>query len=137
MGYRSSVASVVYTWEENEWPVLKLFVEENFPKGELTECIEPFNAKGTRRNCVHNFWGYKFVCEDVKWYDNYPFVKDFNKFTQRLCILIDGEGLGIDKKENWAYEFVRIGEELDDVEREGAGDHAFLIDVSRSFHFNI
>ena len=45
--------------------------------------------------------------------------------------------MGIDKKENWAYEFIRVGEDIEDIERDGAGDHSFLIDVDRTINFNI
>lgn len=139
MGYRSCVASVIYTWEENEWPLLKLFVEENFPKGQLEECLEPFKSERTTitRGYVRSYWGYKFICEDVKWYDSFPSIKGFNEFAQKLCCLIDGEGVGIDRKENWAYEFIRVGEDIEDIERDGAGDHSFLIDVSREIQFNL
>jgi len=137
MGYRSCVASVIYTWEENEWPLLKLFVEENFPKGQLAECLTPFENNGRRGPNRTTFRGYKFMCDDVKWYESYPFVQGFNEFAQKLCCLIDGEGVGIDRKENWAYEFIRVGEDMEDIEREGAGSYAYLIDVSREIQFNI
>ena len=134
MGYRSCVASVIYTWEENEWPLLKLFVEENFPKGQLAECLTTFEGKA-KPNRIYR--GYKFMCDDVKWYESYPFVQGFNEFAQKLCYLIDGEGEGIDRKENWAYEFIRVGEDMEDIEREGAGSYVYLIDVSREIQFNI
>jgi len=130
MGYRSCIASVIYTWDEDEWPLLKLFVEENFPTGELRECLVPFEGKG-KPDRVYR--GYKFTCDDVKWYESYPFVQGFNGFADRLKELIDDAKDG----REWAYEFIRLGEDVEDIERDGAGSYAYLLDVSREIQFNM
>ena len=50
--------------------------------------------------------------EDVKWYDSYPDVIQFNEFIEAFVELADDD----ESKLTWAYEFVRFGEELNDIE---------------------
>jgi hypothetical protein len=52
-----------------------------------------------------------FKCEDVKWYESYP---DVAVFTQMLPLIEELE---------YCYEFVRVGEESDDIEHESSADN--------------
>ena len=129
MGYRSCVASVIYTWEENEWPLLKLFVEENFPKGQLAECLTPFENNGRRGPNRTTFRGYKFMCDDVKWYESYPDVACHDALIELAGEWANDE----DNKSEIAFVFVRIGEETDDVEERCGGDYDYdWVQVHRS-----
>ena len=129
MGYRSCVASVIYTWEENEWPLLKLFVEENFPKGQLAECLTPFENNGRRGPNRTTFRGYKFMCDDVKWYESYPDVACHDALIEFAGEWVNDE----DNKSEIAFVFVRIGEETDDVEERCGGDYDYdWVQVHRS-----
>ena len=49
MGYRSEVRAAFYTTRKEEWPALKLFVEENFPK-DLGNDLHLITSEG--------MWGY-------------------------------------------------------------------------------
>jgi len=116
MGYRSVVEAVFYTREKGQAPLLKLYVDENFPKNEeLRECLTPIKA--------NNAWGYQFICDDVKWYESYTFVQEFNEFAERFS--------NFGKEKNWAYEFVRLGEEADDVEEVRSDNADFILSVRR------
>jgi len=116
MGYRSDVAAVFYTKDAEQWGALRLFVDENFPdtlRGEL----EPI---GSIRYC-----GYKLSLTDTKWYDGHDEVKAFNAFVSRYKELAD--------EVPWQYEFIRIGEDADDIEEDINGtDVGNVLRVERS-----
>jgi hypothetical protein len=118
MGYRSEVTAVFYTNEKDEWPLLKLFVDENFPK-DLDdylheECEEPRSR-----------WGIVLRLDDYKWYDSYPEVQAFNEFEERFT--------SMDKCHDgtWAFEFARIGEETDDIEERSSNHADYILRVVR------
>jgi hypothetical protein len=100
MGYRSDVIAVFYATPDKAAAV-KLFVDENFPE-ELAGNLRPINNG--------RYAGYMFEDEHVKWYDNYPEVMAFNRFVSNFLELAEQEEI------QWAYEFVRIGEDSDDTE---------------------
>lgn len=111
MGYRSEITAVFYTNKKDEWPLLKLFVDENFPK-DLSNCLR-VECEETRGR-----WGFVFRVDDYKWYESYPEVQEFNEFEERFKSMGKCGVEGV-----WACEFVRIGEETDDIE-ERSSDHA-------------
>jgi hypothetical protein len=118
MGYRSDIKAVFYTEQEEKWPVLKLYLDENFPNEEWS--LKPIKSK----HC----YGYVFSADDVKWYPNYTDVAAFNKFVDAYRNLISS---GEDSFP-WVYEFVRIGEDTTDIELDSEGNCSYLLSVSRS-----
>ena len=103
MGYRSNVTAIFYCHNQDDYPSMKLFVEENIGgtfKEDLTE------EESNERKYI------KFYLEDVKWYDSYSDVIQFNEFIEAFVELADDD----ESKLTWAYEFVRFGEELNDIE---------------------
>ena len=103
MGYRSEVTAIFYCHNQDDYPSMKLFVEENIGgtfKEDITE------EESNERKYI------KFYLEDVKWYDSYPDVIQFNEFIEAFVELADDD----ESKLTWAYEFVRFGEELNDIE---------------------
>ena len=103
MGYRSEVTAIFYCHNQDDYPSMKLFVEENIGgtfKEDITE------EESNNRKYI------KFYLEDVKWYDSYSDVIQFNKFIKAFVELADDD----ESKLTWAYEFVRFGEELNDIE---------------------
>jgi len=124
MGYRSVVEAVFYTRDKEQAPLLKLYVDENFPKnGELRECLTPINAP--------KVWGYHFICDDVKWYESYTFVQEFNEFAEKFVGFSESKEGADAKQLNWAYEFVRLGEDTGDIEEERSDNADFILSVSR------
>jgi hypothetical protein len=124
MGYRSAVEAVFYTRNEEEWPILKLYIDENFPKFWADEgdedTLKPIKAT--------NVWGYHFIANNVKWYESYPEIQEFNEFAGKfLKLLAENERA----RPTWAYEFVRIGEEMNDIEEERSENAEFILCVSR------
>ena len=127
MGYRSVVDAVFYTRNEEEAPLLKLYVDENFPRNEeLRECLTPINAP--------KVWGYHFICDDVKWYESYTFVKEFNEFMVKFNQLLSENERA---RPTWAYEFVRLGEDTSDIEEERSDNADFILSVRREIELNI
>ena len=121
MGYRSVVDAVFYTRNEEELPILKLYVDENFPRNEeLRECLTPINAPRE--------WGYHFICDNVKWYESYTFVKEFNEFVVKFNQLLTENERA---RPTWAFEFVRLGEDTSDIEEERSDNADFILSVSR------
>ena len=118
MGYRSEVTAVFYTCEKDEWPLLKLFVDENFPE-DLANCL--------REECEEprSRWGFVFHMDDCKWYESYPEVQAFNEFEakfKKISKCADG---------TWACEFARIGEDYNDIDNTSS-DHAdYVLRVER------
>ena len=118
MGYRSDVHAVFYTTRKEELPLLKLYVDENFPD-ELRCHLGAINS--------NRIYGYEMVYEDVKWYESYDDVKAFNAFKAKYLALLDAQEDG----KKWKFEFVRIGEDIEDVELE-QHDSECVLSVSRS-----
>ena len=116
MGYRSEVKAVFYTEDKEEWPVLKLYMEENFPKELSLELIES-----------SHYYGYVFSAGDVKWYDSDSDVQAFDAFVDAYRNLIDSESSTL----SWVYEFIRIGEDSNDIETDSEGSCSYLLTVSR------
>lgn len=117
MGYRSSIKAVFYTSATEQWPALRLFVDENFPEA-LKGSLEVIGSS--------TYSGYVFSEEDVKWYDGYPDVQAYNKFVEQYTDLVDEGVLP------WMYEFIRIGEDTEDIETASAGGAGYILRVSRS-----
>ena len=120
MGYRSEVMAAFYTTNKDEAPLLKLFIEENWPKeGNLTAYEWLKSDK---------YFGILFYEEDVKWYESFPDVQAFDAFAEKFSEIADSE----EKRSDWHHEFVRIGEEYQDIEikRSHYGDN--ILSVSRA-----
>jgi len=123
MGYRSVVEAVFYTRNEEEYPLLKLYVEENFPKfwqEEDIDCLKPIKA--------NNVWGCHFIADNVKWYESYPEIREFNEFVVKFNQLLTENERA---RPTWAYEFVRLGEETEDIEEERSENADFILSVCR------
>jgi hypothetical protein len=126
MGYRSAVEAVFYTRKQEEYPLLKLYVEENFPKfwrDEDIDCLKPIKAS--------NVWGCHFIADNIKWYESYPEIQEFNQFADKFTEFADSKENMPEKQLSWAYEFVRIGEQSDDVEEERSENADFILCVRR------
>lgn len=120
MGYRSDVTIIVYpnSRHRDKFAALKLFIDENLP--------DEFevNGKGEER------YLYCFI-NSRKWYDGYEEVDKYNKLFSEWDEMfadpddpIAKEGLRAEPIFN--YEFMRIGEEYEDVEyhQSCGADHA-------------
>ena len=119
MGYRSDVHALFYTTTKEDLPVLKLYMEENYPK-DLHD-LEEISS--------NRIYGYEMKYENVKWYSDYEDVKAFTAFRTKYLALLDAQE---ENGKEWAFEFVRIGEDTEDVECEQSMASIGVLSVSRS-----
>ena len=96
MGYRSDVTAVFYAENEDDFPVIKLWVDENIKD-------ETYEQRGDYL---------LFEIHDVKWYDGYPEVQAFHQAMVDFADTFDGQ----EGRPKGRYEFVRLGEERGDIE---------------------
>jgi hypothetical protein len=117
MGYRSDVKALIYpaNGDQNllEYDKLKLLFNTTF-QDVFTSWGEDYFEWDDRHRVL------MFDANSVKWYDAYPEIKTFVKF------LADVQELG------YEYEFIRIGEEDDDVETDSTGDAEGFMYVQRT-----
>ena len=123
MGYRSEVTAIFYCHNQDDYPSMKLFIDENIG-GTFEEDIT--EEESNNRKYI------KFYLEDVKWYDSYSDVIQFNKFIKAFVELADDD----ESKLTWAYEFVRFGEELNDIEVTDSNGADNVLHVYRGVDLN-
>ena len=134
MGYRSDVGVLIYPTRGSTTPMsddtLKL---SNISRIEKYEALK--TLMGTTFKHVDDAFGdcvewlddrhtLKFFIEYVKWYPDYPDVSDFMRFLD--CI----QDLG------YEYEFMRIGEDADDVEEQRTPDSDYNLSLHRTISFD-
>ena len=130
MGYRSDVTMIMYPSADHrdKFALLKLYVDENLP--------DEFKVIGEGNG------GYLYCyIEGVKWYDSYEevqkYTKAFNEWDEMFADPDDPsakEGLQADPI--FHYEFMRIGEDYEDVEyhQSYGADHA--LNMSREIYID-
>jgi hypothetical protein len=124
MGYRSNVGALFYTTDPANEALLKLFVDENFSKDEwMRGALRWFSTP--------NAAGYAFEVDDVKWYESYSDVKGFNAFVDKFTSFFDGKTAATPAS-FWAYEFVRMGEDYNDIEVVRDGPDRCMLGIRRS-----
>jgi hypothetical protein len=126
MGYRSEVAIAIYGPEDAMVPMIA--AQRLDAQSALTmdkDLIErrEYTRNGQRWVILSAYFGW------VEWLEGFP---DVQCWINLLSDIADGwEDTGL------AYEFVRIGEETDDVETDGVGVVKFHLKVSRAIHFDL
>ena len=104
MGYRSSVVCLMYGNNDiGDNTIVKEFVRlrvDAYPDDELKKAFD------------YSGWGVKFECQDWKWYSDYKDIQ----FLEGLFDEFEEAFIGEDGNTAYALEFVRLGEESDDIE---------------------
>ena len=121
MGYRSQVAVVIYGDDRDpeKYALLKTLMNTTFK-----EAYPEFESNAEWHDDKRVL---EFAMEDVKWYDSYS---DVRKFMQMLNDLGDIEGFN--------YEFIRLGEDANDVDEQyGGNDCDHILRVSRSIEVDL
>jgi hypothetical protein len=115
-------------------------VEDESPKYEQLKLL----MATTFKHVVEEFGAYttwmdaervlKFTLNDVKWYPSYQDVQMFEK----MLAVFKGSGDDDEDITGYCTEFVRIGEESDDVEEVNTGhDNRYYLQVRRSIDCNV
>jgi hypothetical protein len=125
MGYRSDVAIAIYGPEKVMVPFLAaqrmttaspLVLEKDYiEQREYTKDGEPWILLTTYQ-------------ESVKWYPSYPCVAAWSALLGEISDNCEQTGL--------TYEFIRIGEENDDIESDYSGDCEWYLNIHRSIVFD-
>lgn len=121
MGYRSDVTIAFYSRDNVNLPgaALKLWFDENYPH---KKALEEWDAKITR--------GDDFVLVeyyDVKWYQGYTHAQDVDRAIRSFESAFDTS----EQNTAAAYEFVRVGEQHDDIEEERSDFADYHVGVRR------
>ena len=124
MGYRSNVGAAIYPRDTSNTAAQRKDKYEALRMLMATRFKSVVDAFGGCEEWVDNALTLQFYIEDVKWYEGY---EDVGTFMQFLKDVVD---LG------YEYEFVRIGEEDDDVERQCSDCSGYTLSVSRQIVFN-
>jgi len=130
MGYRSDVVFLTYPNKREDYPLLKLYVDESIVARarvaiddhdswnyEVVDCDIGVSSNYSRQICLPDgspFLGLQFKFNDIKWYDSYPDVQVLESAMN------DWDENFIDGGEyKFHFEFVRVGEDCNDVEEKG------------------
>lgn len=128
MGYRSDVTMVMYPKRKEDFAMLKLFVAENLPdEFEVHESDSGFR------------YLYCYI-DGVKWYDSYDEVEAYNTaFNEWEQVFADPthDPTRSEHAPICHYEFMRVGEEYEDVQYECSygSDHA--LNLSREVYVDL
>jgi len=129
MGYRSSVVCLMYGNNDiGDNTIVKEFVRSN---------VEVYTSgRGDEGNYIrdafdYSGWGVKFECQDWKWYDSYADIQ----FLEQLFDEFEELVIGDDASEtSYALEFVRVGEEIEDIEQRYRGAVEGRLNLDRTIY---
>lgn len=122
MGYRSDVRAHIYSYRVVGDPDNTVAVADGYARLKLimsTTYKEFMEYWGDSFSWNDNRQFLDFAMSDVKWYDDFPEVKKFMEFLKEIDEL------------DFEYEFVRMGEETDDVERQSSDEADWFLEVRR------
>lgn len=123
MGYRSDVTCIMYTNKPDDkgaGAIMSTWLKQHIHEDDM----DSFEFRDTE---------VIFIAESWKWYDNYlPIQRLMNLFTefdQALCGGADGDG-------ECCLEFMRVGENYDDVEHHDSNNSHGRLSLSRSIQID-
>jgi hypothetical protein len=134
MGYRSNLMVLIYPdvdkveAESPKYDQLKVLMGTTFKH------MSDADGFGEYMTWLDSDHVLKFQLDDVKWYPSYPDVQMFEKMLGTF------KGSGDDEEDITGYctEFVRIGEESDDVEEVHTGhNNHYYLSVRREIDCNV
>jgi len=137
MGYRSDVTIVMYPRLEDDYPMLKLFVEENLPdKFEEHEVERSFASVVFSKGESTVFRYLLLEFDSVKWYEGYEgvdvYTRLFSEWGSKFRNVTDPEGEPL-----FHYEFMRIGEDYEDIVYDCSYGSDHLLNMSREVYIDL
>ena len=123
MGYRSDVTMVMYpsAGHKDKFAALKLYVDENLP--DQFEVV----GEGDGR------YLYCYI-DGVKWYDSYEEVDVYTRaFSEWHYKFTESEN----EEPVFHYEFVRIGEEYEDIVCDRSNNSYMLLNIERNAYIDL
>lgn len=137
MGYRSDVGALFYVRSSlgNTEQIKKAEALFNvWMQTNMEDCPKQLECMFERSDSE-----LQFIAESIKWFSSYDEVNWFTEFANKFCEeLCDNEQLdgGSGLHECFAYEFARIGEELEDNEYVGSENTDWRLSINRSLSFD-
>ena len=126
MGYRSDVTIVMYPKRKEDFAALKLYADETFP--DQFEVHEDNNR-------IEGFRYLMLEFDSVKWYEGYEsvdvYTRAFSEWEDTFRDEADPEGEAI-----FHYEFMRIGEDYEDVVYDCSYGSAHALNMSREIYID-
>lgn len=116
MGYRSNVDILFYPQLRDNFPVMKLWLDENLPGKDLLDCE-------VNEESIY----IRYSCRDVKWYDGYEEIDQIERAIDTFNTLFCQDNSHI----RCEYEMVRIGENTDDIETSYSDGCSWRLYVNR------
>ena len=131
MGYRSDVTIVMYPKRKEDFAALKLYADETFPdKFEVHEV----NFKYSERE--EGFQYLLLEIDSIKWYEGYEevdvYTRAFSKWDTMFIDEYEPEQGSI-----FHYEFVRFGEDYEDIVYDRSVDSDMILGVERKAYISI
>jgi hypothetical protein len=127
MGYRSDVTIVMYPKRKEDFALLKLYADETFPdKFEVHE----------DNNRIEGFKYLLLEIDSVKWYEGYEGVDVYTRAFSEWDTLFRDEAEP-DDAPLFHYEFVRIGEDYEDIVYDRSLDSDMILGVDRNAYISI
>ena len=130
MGYRSDVTMVMYPKRKEDFAALKLYVDETFPdKFEVHYC----DARSQQ------FKGFRYLMlelDSIKWYEGYEEVDVYTRAFSEWDTLFRDEA-ELDDEPLFHYEFVRIGEDYEDIVYDRSVDSDMILNIERRAYLSI
>ena len=113
MGYRSNVVCLMYGNNDiGDNTIVKEFVRSR------VEAYSGDGAAHVKNAFNYDNWGVRFECKDWKWHDSYPDIQFLENLFDEFEELLIGDDAS---NTSYALEFVRLGEESDDIEERMRG----------------
>jgi hypothetical protein len=128
MGYRSDVTMVMYPKRKEDFAMLKLFVAENLPD----EFEEHESDSGFR-------YLYCYI-DGVKWYEGYEGVDVYTRaFSEWEQVFADPnrDPTRSEHAPIFHYEFMRVGEEYEDVVYDCSYGSDHVLNMSREVYIDL
>ena len=124
MGYRSDVTIVMYPKRKEDFALLKLYADETFPdQFEVHERDE----------------GDKYLLleiDSIKWYEGYEEVDVYTRAFSKWDTMFEDE-YEPEQGSIFHYEFVRIGEDYEDIVYDRSVDSDMILGIERRAYVSI
>ena len=127
MGYRSDVTIVMYPKRKEDFAALKLYVDETFP--DKFEVHEDNNRIG----------GFRYLLleiDSIKWYEGYEEVDVYTRAFSKWDTMFEDE-YEPEQGSIFHYEFVRIGEDYEDIVYDRSVDSDMILNIERRAYVSI
>ena len=127
MGYRSDVTIVMYPKRKEDFALLKLYADETFP--DQFEVHEDNNR-------IEGFQYLLLELDSIKWYEGYESVDVYTRAFSEWDTMFEDE-YEPEQGSIFHYEFMRIGEDYEDIVYDRSVDSDMILGVERKAYISI